>query len=190
MEFMIWKSGYTEGVCVIKSLEIENDWELDEGKSRLEGFPPDVTCRMDPSFRDDIALADNLYGAGMPVISAKARAVMEQEVTGERLEFLPVQVINHKGRVASNDYFVLHPLDVLDCIDTDKSKVEWNSISPEDISTCEGLVLREEEIPDEFRIFRPRFLGSEILVRRDLVDALTAAELTGLLFGEAKDYKG
>jgi len=189
MEFMIWSSGYVEGVCVVNPATIENEWELDEGKPRLADFPSDATCAMDPEFPDDIALADNLYGAGNPVISAKVREVLEREVTANRLEFLPLQIINHKGRVASHDYYVLHPLDVLDCIDTEKSKVKWNNISPDRLSGCEGLVLKED-IPEDSRIFRPTFWGSKILVRNDLVDALTAAELTGLLFIEANGYTG
>jgi hypothetical protein len=190
MNFLLWRSQLREGFCVIKSPAIEHIWELDDGISRISDFPADASCRMDPKFPRDIQLSDNLYGADVPVISRKLKEILEKEVLHNKVEYLPVRIINHKGRVASKDYFILHPLDVCDCIDVEKSGVLWNQITSDLISGCSSLVLKDEAIPDEYKLFRLKYWGYNILVRRDLVDTLNTAGLTDLVFRETAGYTG
>ncbi len=190
MDFLLWRSQLKEGFCVIKPPNIEDIWELNDGISRISDFPADVSCRMNPKFPRDIQLSDNLYGARVPVISRKLKELLGKEVLHNKVEYLPVQIINHKGRVASKDYFILHPLDVCDCIDVEKSGVGWNQITSNQISSCNSFVLKDEAIPDEYKLFRPKYWGKNILVRRDLVDTLNTAGLTGLVFRDTAGYTG
>ncbi|SRR6266511_2134357 len=190
MDYSLWRSQLSERFCVIKEPEIEDIWELDEGISRINNFPLDASCKMNPRFPNNIQLADNLYGAVLPVISLKLKENLEREVAENRVEYLPVRIINHKGRVASESYFILNPLDVYDCIDLDRSGVEWNKITSNLISYCKGLILKEKSIPEGYKLFRPKYWRSNILVRRDLVETLTKMGFTGLVFRETAGYKG
>ena len=190
MEYFIWKAQYTEGVCVIMAPDVERIWELDRGISRINGFPSDTFCEMNPDFPKNIQLADYLYGANIPVIYSKLKEFLEKEVVINTIEYLPVRIINHKGRVASEDYFILNPLDVCDCIDLDRSGVVWNRIRAKFISGCKGLVLRHEAIPMDYKLFRLKYWEHNIIVSADLVDTLTAAELTGLRFLNVTGYTG
>jgi len=191
MEFFRWKSWQTDGICVLAPLDIDRVWELHEGISRRNDFPENVFCKMSPMFPKDVQLSDNLYGAGVPVVSYRVKEILEKEVAGSnRIEYLPVKIRNHKGRVASNDYFILNTLDVCDCIDFEKSGVVWNKIDPNFISRCKGLVIRSENIPASYKIFRLQYWGSVVLVRSDLVESLKATELTGLVFLPATGFMG
>jgi hypothetical protein len=179
-----------DGYCIVKPPDVEDVWELDIGISRKHTFPADASCRMNPRYPKDIGLSDNLYGAGVPVISRKLKEVLENNLASDRVEYLPVRIIDHKGRVASGNYFILNPLDIRDCIDTEQSKVEWNSISPDRITTCENLVLKYGRIPQGQKIFRMKHWEYNILVLSDLVDVLNAAGMTGLVFRDIKGYNG
>lgn len=190
MNFYIWKGGYKEGFCVIQPPEVDDLWELEDGISRIKDFPENAACVMNPEFPKDIQLADYLYGAGVPVISRRLKEILEREVSDNRFEYLPVEIINHKGRVASHDYFIVNPMDVCDCIDIDKSGVRWNQITSNLISGCKGLVLKKEAIPKGYKLFRLKYWGSKILVRSDLVETLNAADLTGLDFRNTEGYTG
>lgn len=190
MSYKIWRAMYRESYCVIEPPEIDDEWQLDEGISRAADHPEDVQCVMDPEFPYDIQLADNLYGAGVPIVSSGIKQFLEGEVRQNRVEYLPVQIVNHKGRVAAEEYFILHPLDVCDCIDIERSGVEWNSITSGLITACGGLVLKDGAIPEDFKLFRPKFWGVNILVRNDLVASLSARRFVGLYFLEAEGYTG
>lgn len=190
MDYLMWRSELQEGFCVIKDPPVEKPWELDEGISRIATFPPGVACEMSPRFPKDIQLSDNPYGSALTVISGKVKDVLEKEVRANRVEYLPVQILNHKKRVASTDYFILHPLDVCDCIDPEASGVEWNRITPGLITACKGLILNGKAIPQDYRLFRLKYWGFNILARSDLVDQLNAVGLSGLAFRDTKGYTG
>ena len=191
MSFMVWRPGSPKnGICRIRGVRgIEKSFQLAAGLSRSDGWPKDASCVMDPAFPKDVELADGLYGASLLVISGKVRRFLEEEGVN-RIEFLPVRIINHKERIASDDYFVANPLDVCDCIDEQQSQTERNPIAPESILGCEQLVLREAAIPAEYKIFRPEHWRNIILVRQEIAVRAKAVQLSGLKFIELNDYTG
>jgi hypothetical protein len=189
LEFFLWRSDRGNDFCVVEEPDIEDSWELSDGVPRLAAMDGPFSCTMNPSFRNEIRLSDNLYGASVPIVSRRTREILESAVSN-RVEFLPIAVTNHKGRVEPEEYFVLHPLDITDCIDTEASGVEWNRIAPDQISRCKSLVLKNEAIPATYKIFRPKGWGDNILVSKDIVEALQQAGLTGLYFRPAEGYTG
>jgi len=190
MEFWLWRNATQDGYCTIKTPNMERVWELVQGVSRIQDFPDGIECRMNPQRPKDVGLADNIRGAFFPVISGRLRKALEAEATQNRVEYIPVRIINHKKRLASADYFVLNPLDIVDCIDPEASCVEWNTISPGSISYCKGLVLKEDAIPPGFRLFRLKYWPNNIMIDDDLVANLKRMDLTGLVFRKAAGYDG
>ena len=190
MAYRMWRCELRGEYCVIDPPIIDRIWELDDGISRIGDFPDDVSCKMSSRYPKNIQLSDNVYGAGVPVISLKLKEFLEKKILPNRLEYLPVRIMNHKGRVASNDYFIMNVRDICDCIDLEKSGVEWNQILPTLISRCKGLVLKNELIPEDYKIFRLKNWGYNILVRSDLVTLLQASNFTGLEFMDTTGYTG
>lgn len=189
--YLVWRPGtMKDGICKLKGLTgVPKSFQIDNGISRLQGWPTEAAAAMDPDFPKDLALADSLYGANFLVISGKAKQLIEQETT-DKIEFLPMKIINHKGRVASQDYLVVNPLDIVDCIDKDASSVEFNPINKDMISGCAQLVLKENVIPKELKIFRTQFWRGRILIRRELARKMEEAGLTCMNFIEPAKYTG
>lgn len=179
-----------DGFCKVKGVsKVPDAFEINDGVSRLEGWPGDACCEMSPKFPKDIELADSIAGAKFIVISGRVKAALE--AGGARnVEYLPLKIINHKGRVASEDYSLLNPLEVIDCIDKAASVVEEDTLNDGMIDGVQSLVLREEAIPEDMHLFRTKFWSGRILIRRRLADELTAAGFTGLNFIEPRDYTG
>jgi len=186
--YLVWRPGLKkDGICKLNGLTgVPKSYEIDDGVPRLQGWPPDAAAAMNPDFPKDIGLADSLSGATFLVISGKAKQFIEQENAG-KIEFLPMKIINHKGRVASEDYFVVNPLDVVDCIDKEASGAEMDD---DMIEGCAQLVLKEDAIPKDLKIFRTKFWSGRILIRRDLAQKMTAAGLTCMSFTEPAEYTG
>ena len=74
------------------------------------------------------------------------------------VEYLPVQILNHKKKVASKDYFLMNPLSVVDCIDVEASEVEWDVVRKDFIESCESLVIQGPRVPADVHVFRPKHL--------------------------------
>jgi hypothetical protein len=189
-EFFIWEDDYEEGYCVVKPpLRIAKAYQLGEGKPRSADWPADARCEMDPDFPEDIQLSDSLYGAGLRVISDQLKSFIERE-QAKHIEYLPLTIINHKGRVASKDYFILNPTGVIDCIDIQQSNVEWNPIDSKLIDECDQLVIDGDHVPSDRFVFRPKYLPSLILVRKTLADKIKANSFTGVFLKPPSDYIG
>lgn len=188
--FLIWTTRYAAGQCVILVPQLlTDDFELTEGVSLAARWPADVVCPMDPQWPKDLQLADSLHGTRVRVISDRLRRALNEAGVGG-VEFLPVAIINHKGRVAARDYWVVNPPATIDCIDLDASGVEWNSIDPELIDGCEQLVIRPETVPATTQVFRPRFDPGLILIRSEFAHHLQVQGFTGLKFRSPAQYTG
>jgi len=190
MEFLLWRNETQDGYCTVKMPVVERVWELTKGVSRAQDLSNGIECKMNPLRPKDIGLSDNIRGAGFPIVSKRLKEALQNEVRNNRVEYLPARIINHKGRLASDEYFVLNPLDVIDVIDKDASGVEWNKISPDSISYCKGLVLNGALIPPGFNLFRPKHWENNILIDAAVAATLRQLNLTGLVFRIATGYNG
>jgi hypothetical protein len=192
--FLVWDQGlYKDGVCKLGSLKgVPDTFEIHDGVSRLAGWPADASAPMHPRFPKDIGFADCLRGTGFLVISAKARQVLEGAGVGkpEKIEYLPVKIINHKGRVEQVEYFIANPLDIVDCIDVEASVVKMDPINKSTITSAERLVLREQAIPPELKVFRLGKWPCTVIVQSKLADTMKAAGLTLLNFRDPLVYTG
>lgn len=58
------------------------------------------------------------------ILSKRVKDRLEQAAPGP-VEYLPLSIINHKKRLASADYFIVNPLGTVDCLDLDRSEIDW-----------------------------------------------------------------
>ena len=96
------------------------------------------------------------------------------------LNILPVRIIDHRGRVASSDYFIVHPINPVARIDESASVFKMNLIKKDRIQSFSRLVLDESSIPDDRTIFQLHNYVKETFVRRDVADALSAGDFSCL----------
>lgn len=178
------------GICKLTHLDgVYDAFEIDEGTPRSHRWPDDVVTRMDPQFPHDAGLADSLFGAGFLILSGKARQEMRAAMISD-VEFLPVRILDHRGRMASSDYSLANPLKICDCLDEKASRSRRCQRDPVVITACESLVLKEKKIPGHLHVFRLEHWRKVILIRRSLADRLIHAGVTDLAFVEPQAYRG
>jgi len=171
---------------------IENyadDYQLDMGVPLTDGFPPDALVRMDPDFKDQLALGDSLMSPNSSlIVNDRVRDLFAaQEVTN--IEWLPLRVLNHKGKPVKPKYFIANIQTLVDCIDTKNSVVKWNDINPQLIASATKLTLIPSKLPGDVKIFRPVHLEFEILIHRRLAQAIEDKGLSGFQFREVDAYR-
>ena len=190
MDYVFWKSEPPPGYCVCTSLQgFDEEYRIAYGEPVAAQFPSDTFYKMSEERPTDIQLADAVdnYDSYL-LVSPELRAFVEAEVEGD-LEFLPTQILNHKGRVASDEHVIVNILEVHDAIDFERADVKWNNIDPEKITRFRTFALDESRIPSGCRMLRLKHFTDRVLVRRDLADAILAQGFTGVAFVETQGFK-
>jgi hypothetical protein len=187
--YIIWKYQSEPFAAALKTLTgLEKQFRLNDGTRLQDGFPGNVAYHMHPDFPNDLVLVDNMLNLDQ-IIVASARLKKAIESRGvPNVEYLPLAIVDHKGRYASKDYFIVHPVDPVDCIDREHSVFEEDVILPGGIDSFKRLVIDETRVPAERQIFRLRGFWEITLVRRDTAEALDNEKFTGLAWQRIQDY--
>lgn len=187
--FVIWKYQPVDGGCALKDLKgLERTFRLNDGTPLSQEFPPDVAFHMDPDYPDDLLVTDNVLNADMVIVASARLRECVQAHAPAAVEYLPVTLVDHKGRAASKEHCIIHPIHPVDAIDKDRSVFETGLIDPDAIEAFQKLVLDESRIPADRALFRLQGFWDLTLVRRDLADALQREGFSGLRWLAVADY--
>ncbi|MEY4563519.1 MAG: hypothetical protein RLZZ618_2796 [Pseudomonadota bacterium] len=151
-------------------------------------WPDHVQFHMDPNFPKAVQLADWIQNLPNGLVaSARLKAFIEaQHPLG--VEYLPIEIIDCKGKVASRDYFLLNP-SLQDALDLSNSVVDWNPIDPDLICSCTTMVFDASRIDPRATLFRLKHYPSKIVFHRRLAEAIKNAGFTGIKFIELEDVE-
>jgi hypothetical protein len=170
--------------------EVEDDYELLKGVSRAVDFPSDAYFQFSPDFPRDILLEDFIKNENKVLVaSERARELLESSASKNN-EFLPVTIVDHKGRGLPEPYYIVHQVELQPCIDEAASEFEENAIDPERIYYMDRLVLDETRVDPEVSLFRMARFAKVPVFRRDLAERIQAAGLTGIVFEEIEGWEG
>jgi hypothetical protein len=188
-DFLIWKYRSVPHACVLNQITgTDKTVELRRGLPLRADFPADVGLHMHPDFPNDIALPDNVLNSDLlNVVSARLREFLESRDLAS-VEYLPVAIIDHKGRPASTEYFIAHPIEPVDCIDRQQSVFVENKIVKGAIRSMTKLAIDAARIPANRAMFKLKGFSDITLVRRELAQALDQQNFSGLGWTEIAAY--
>lgn len=180
-DYVFWNTRVIENVCHLAELKgVERRWELSEGIPRAANFTGDATLSMDDRYPYNMLLADNLLNKNdLIVVSGRLKRFIETRAVPD-VEYLPVTILDHKGRVAEKDYFVVHPVNPLDCLDLANSEPRWSAIDTTRIKELKKFVLDESRLDPRRKLFRPKGFNLVTLVSRDLAAEIDAEKFVGV----------
>ena len=188
-EFFVWQYRPVRGACVLNEFSgLDESFRLAEGVPLQEGFPGNVAFHMDPDFPDQLKLVDNLSNSDDCMIASPRLRQAIEDHQPAKVEYLPVSIIDHRGRVASSEYVIVHPIDPIDCIDRERSKFEESAITPGLISYLDKMVIDGTRVPPDRAIFRLKDFWAATLVRADRAKSLAAQGFSGLDFVPASKF--
>jgi hypothetical protein len=188
-KYLIWTYERVPSACVLDELAgLDKTSRLNHGVPLLAQFPENVSFHMHGDFPKNLLLVDNLLNSDQVIVaSSRVKEFLEARAVPQ-VEYLPVRIIDHKRKVASKDYFIVHAVDPVDCIDTKKSAFKMSRINPQRFDRFERLVIDESRVPADRQLFRLKNFGDVTLARRDLADALKQAGFTGIGWVELSEY--
>ncbi|WP_395848306.1 imm11 family protein [Cystobacter fuscus] len=112
------------------------------------------------------------------MVSNRMKGILEQH-SGAEIEFLRFVLLNHRGRVASEDCYIANVIGMLDCVDMERSEGDRDALKPDRFMYLRRLVLREDMLDPAAKLFRPTAAPRMMIVRRDLKEQFEKEGVTG-----------
>ena len=189
LEYVVWESKEEPNCCSLDEfLNVEKQYRLTDGVPMLVDFPSDASFTMDPDFPTDMVLVDNLINTdGLVIVSQELKEFLAGENLQE-VEFLPVTIINHKGRPVPDPYFIVHPINHVECLDLEESEAEFDLIDTDAIDSVEQIALDDSKVDSAREFFRPAPFCDVALISKRLAQAIDDAGFTGVRWIELTDY--
>jgi hypothetical protein len=172
-----------KGYCTLDDLEgFENEWAVSQGISLADSPPEQLSMSMYAEQPRNTVLPDYVQNMDrLMIVSPRLKAFLEaQEVS--HVEYYPIEIIDHKGKVASTEYFVAHLIDPIDCIDAEASQAKWSNVglATQRIRLLSKLVLDPARVPAGRKLFLPKFYNNYPIIRRDLAEAMEKEGFTNV----------
>jgi uncharacterized protein DUF1629 len=184
-----WDWQYVPNACELDQLVgVDRVYRLSSGTEMLSGWPVEAAFHMDPDLPNDTLLIDNVRNVEEKIVVSERLKTFLEAQSLVSVEYLPVTIINHKGKPADESYFIVHPLGVVDCLDLDACEITWSRIDPKQIRRLKRLVIEEPSLTAGRMLFRIKGLAGVILVHRDLAKAIDRQEFSGVSWKELEDY--
>ena len=191
MNYRVLINGFNGG-AVLDALPSSSpaDWRFGLGVSLASEFPSGGVMRFSPNFPDQIRILDFVSNTlGLLVVSVKVRRILEK-LGADNCEFLPVQLHDHKGRVASQEHAVLNLLGSQDVIDMERSRYDLNPLDPGQIMSIEHLVLKPNGIDPKALLFRAKTMMMQYFLHPSVEEAFTREGVTGFMDRPANGWDG
>lgn len=192
MSFVIWTYSDVEGACsLMEPIGLDPIVPLKDGSPVLSVLgSASLSSAMNPDQPNDILLLDNVHNTdGIIVVSERLKSFLQTKGLNH-VEYVPLTILDHKGRPIAEPFFVVHPVDPVDAIDQIASVCKMSRIKKDRIQSLEKLVLRPDEIPADRQLFRLKGLWGVTLVRNTLAEAISAAGFSGVRWLDVTAYPG
>jgi hypothetical protein len=188
-DYVVWTRDILDGAVALARLTgFEDDWQLMDGVSLPAGLPAKARFPMDPDYPDDVMLTDNLYNIELLIVASQKLRDLVESADPAKVEYLPVPIVNHKKRAIKEPYFIMHPIEPVDCLVVDACDPTWDSIDKTAITRVKQLVVDAQRIPADRLLFRPKAFPDAILTHRRLADKIDAAGCTGVRWVEIANF--
>ena len=112
---------------------IDPQWAIDiaEGRPLSNEFPSDAYLEMNPEYPKDIKLGEQHSNLEDMTVVGPRLSEFVRGLGQSSIDLFPVKVHDHKGRVVSREFNIVHSSRVVDCLDSAASRAVWNPIDPD-----------------------------------------------------------
>ncbi len=190
-DYVLWTSKIEPNACTLSELDgFKKIFALRQGVIQGDGFPADVTMRMDSRKPTDTLLTDNIRNLkNVVVVSSELRKFLLDRSIQET-EFLPITVLDHKGRPADRQYFIMNPINNPDCLDIEACEPVWSKIDDTVIKKVKRLAIKSDWDGENRLIFRPKYYRGRPFVLASLADEITSSGYSGVRWEPIGEVSG
>ena len=187
--FVIWKHKRMDNVCSLDELKgLEKIYRLRQGISLASTFPEKVTYLMNLQNPYNTLLVDSLFNTQSLLVVSKKLMEFFVNIQIEKVECLPIIIINHKGKPISDPYYILNQIDHVDCLKLDQCGGRWSRIAKDEMTKMEHFIIDESRIPTDRVLFRCKHYSTAIILNKKIADEIDKNGFTGMRWLELGNY--
>jgi len=157
---------------------VDSQWAIDikDGRTLAEPLPSEAYFEMNPERPKDVKLGEQHSNLEEMIVIGPGLSNFVRGLGETSVELLPVKILDHKGRVASHDFNIVHTDRVVDCLDSAASGAVWNPIDPTQMISWGTLTLKpgDHDFP---KLFRVKHIPSFLFVTEEVARAIKALGL-------------
>lgn len=154
-------------------------WALSFGETVAAQYPGNPTWQMSEDYPNRPKVLDIIDNTtSMLIVRRRVKDVLEQ--TGVPMECLPFTLLDHKGRVASTEHFIVNPLGSIDCLNVKESRIEYSDEYPDEVIGVDRFVLDARKLETAPDLFRIKEAPEHYVVSHRLVEKLRPLNPTNL----------
>jgi hypothetical protein len=172
-----------KGYATVDQLQgFEDKWAVSQGVSLAANPPGKLTMSMYADEPRNTVLPDYVQNMDtLLIVSPRLRAFLEAQQVSN-VEYYPLEIKDHKGKVASADYVIAHLTNPVDCIDVEASGVTWTGqgLETQRIMFLDRLALDPAKVPQERTLFFARYFNEVPVLRRELAEAMKQENFTNM----------
>ncbi len=155
-------------------------YHFHKGKPLLEKIELPLKYQFSDDKPEGRKLVDLQYNTlGLFIVSEKLAAILEGEAD---IEFIPVEIYDHRGKLASKNYFIANFLNVCDVVDEDKSKYVVDPFDEEEYDWIKKLVFDQSKLDESINVFRLKQSLRTVILTEPLVNKMKQENIQGPLF--------
>lgn len=163
-----------------------NLYKLGQGISCKDWFPDNPQIQIE--VEAGIVLTDVIFNYDdFLIVSEKIKLILEEH-SGSSFEFFQISILDKKGRVDERSYYMANLLEVIDCVDMEKSEYDMDPLAPSQVDQFMRLVLNESKIDPEKGIFRLKDKTDLIIINHTLARKILEEGCAGVLFEYLDDH--
>jgi hypothetical protein len=190
MDYGVWAYQPVGNVCMLDSIEnVPRRLDLMRGVPFKDKFPAAAQYRMSKEHKKETGLNDDIPNTDSLKVCSSRLVEFLKKKNLKNVEYLPVSILNHKGKLASKEYFIVHPVLPQDALDADASQPSFNDINPEEIDSVARLVLNKRSLDPELRLFRLKAFFRPVLIEKKLADEIKGAGFVGSYIQAPERYR-
>src|SRR5690606_3836614 len=145
---------------------LEKTYRLTDGVS-LIAEAKNCAMHMDPDTPDETDTLDVLINPYGLIVASQRLTEFLMERSIPKVEYLPVSILDPKKKPIQEKYFIVHPIDHVECLNADASEGEWDIVDDSALESVRRVVLNLDAVDRSRSIFRPNPLLDVALVRRE-----------------------
>lgn len=190
MNYFVIKEDYDRTNVHVSDIPagLTRKYQLLKGVSRRHDWPDDLALRFTKNRPEGMNLTDWVGNQfGWLIVSDRFKRLLEESGAPD-VEYLPVKMTNHKGRIAAADYWIVNMLSLTEAVDRSRSVFDVDAADEDLIFSFDKLVLRDDVIASGPAFFRLKERPRLVLVRQDLAERIRQERLTGLLLVETSRF--
>lgn len=166
--------------------DFPSEWKAAKGVSCLDDIPEELVYGLD--INSGVKLTDSIRNPlSLYFVSDRLKVVLEKH--SDNIEFHKISLLNHKGKKTKKEYYLANTLELIDCLDLEKSEYVTSNVDNESFSYLKKVVFKEGGIPEGLELFRIKQYPDAMMVTEKLAKIIRQEEeCDGLFFVYSDEY--